>query len=347
PPSTQKNWNPQDEQARIAFYYPEITSGESFSCFLVKSSRMLRDNGTLCFIMPGAVMNVRMHSDIRRFMINSCSITRIEHRPRLFKNVFSPAVIVDIKRPGKSGDIEILWNDERYMLNPVRFRKNRDTVFDINLSPEDEKIINKIYSVKHLTLEGRATWALGIVTGNNSLFVNSAPGEGYEPVIKGKDIEPFRILEGDSFIRFERSRFQQCAPEKVFRCGSKLVYRYIADRPVFAHDCSGRLTLNSANIVIPEIPGVPVKFIMGLFNSSVYQFIFRKKFNSVKVLRSHIEALPVPVISGSLMDDFMKLVARMEQGDSMEELDSMVCRILCLDENDYRHIIKSLSKTTP
>jgi predicted RNA methylase len=337
----------KDEIAHIARYYPEISSGESFSWFLVKSMRMLRKTGALCFIMPEAVLNVRMHSDIRRFMLNSCSIARIEHRPGIFKNVFSPAVIVDIKRPKKSGDIEILWKNEQYMINPIRFSKNRDTVFDISLSPEDEKIIDKIYSAEHLTLEGRATWALGIVTGNNRLFVNSAPDEGYEPVIKGKDIEPFRILEGDSFIKFDPSRFQQCAPEKVFRCGSKLVYRYIADRPVFAHDCSGRLTLNSANIVIPEIPGVPVKFIMGLFNSSIYQFIFKKKFNSVKVLRSHIEALPVPVISRALMENFVKLVARMEQGASMEELDSMVCRILCLDENDYRHIKNSLSKTTP
>lgn len=336
----------KDELARIAFYYPEITSEESFSWFLVKSIRMLKDTGSLCFIMPEAVMNVRMHSDIRKFMINSCSVTRIEYRHRLFKNVFSPAVIVDIDRAAGSRPVEILWKDERYTLKPERFRKNRDMVFDINLSPEDEKIINKIYSVSHVTLEGKATWALGIVTGNNGLFVSSSRGEGYEPVIKGKDIEPFRILECDSFIKFDPEKFQQCAPERIFRCSEKLVYRYISDRLVFAYDCCGRLTLNSANIMIPGIPGVPMKYVMGLFNSSVYQFIFNKKFNSLKVLRSHIEELPVPVISRSEMDDFMKVVEHMEQGASMGELDNMVCRVLGLDDEDTRHIKRSLVKTT-
>lgn len=335
----------KDELARIAFYYPEITSGESFSWFLVKSVRMLKETGSLCFILPESVMNVRMHSDIRRFMISSCSVSRIEYRHRLFKNVFSPAVIVDIDRSPESRPVEVLWKDERYMLKPERFRKNRDVVFDINLSPEDEKVINKIYSVSHVTLEGHAAWALGIVTGNNELFVSSTRAEGCEPVIKGKDIEPFRILECDSFIKFEPDKFQQCAPEKVFRCGAKLVYRYISDRLVFAHDTSGRLTLNSANILIPEIPGVPMKYIMGLFNSTPYQFVFSKKFNSLKVLRSHIEELPVPVISQSQMNDFMEVVDRMEHGGSMDELDTMVCRVLGLDENDTRHIKKSLAKT--
>lgn len=336
----------KDELPRIAFYYPEITSGESFSWFLVKSVRMLKETGALCFIMPESVMNVRMHSDIRRFMINSCSVTRIEHRHRLFKNVFSPAVIVDINRAPGSGPVEVLLKDEKYSLEPERFRKNRDMVFDINLSPEDEKIINKIYSTRHVTLEGRATWALGIVTGNNGLFVSDKRADGYEPVIKGKDIEPFRILECDSFIKFESGKFQQCAPEKVFRCSEKLLYRYISDRLVFAHDCCGRLTLNSANILIPEIPGMPMKYVMGLFNSTVYQFIFKKKFNSLKVLRSHIEELPVPVISRSEMDDFMKVVEQMEQGASVDELDRMVCRVLGLNGDETRHIKNSLAKTT-
>ncbi|HPS57327.1 MAG TPA: N-6 DNA methylase [Spirochaetota bacterium] len=337
----------KDEQAKIAFYYPEITSGESFSCFLVKSARMLKDTGSLCFVLPEAVMNVRMHSDIRRFMINSCSVSRIEYMHRLFKNVFSPAVIVDIDKSRKARTVEVLWKDDRYRLDPERFRKNRDMMFDISLSPEDEAIINRIYSVKHVTLEGRATWALGIVTGNNGLFISSTCCEGYEPVIKGKDVEPFRILEGDSFIKFEPAKFQQCAPEKVFRCGEKLVYRYISDRLVFAHDSYGRLTLNSANILVPEIHGIPMKYVMGLFNSTVYQFIFRKKFNSLKVLRSHIEELPVPVISESQMKNFMDVVERMEHGGSMDELDDSVCRIFGLDEKDTRHIKKSLAKTTP
>lgn len=337
----------KDEQARIAFYYPEITSGESFSCFLVKSVRMLKETGALCFILPESVMNVRMHSDIRKFMINTGSVSRIEYMHRLFKNVFSPAVIVDIDRSRKSSTVEVLWKDEKYSLDTGRFRKNRDMIFDISLSPGDESIIKKIYSVKHLTLAGRATWALGIVTGNNGLFISDKRGECYEPVIKGKDIEPFRITGCDSFIKFEPAKFQQCAPENVFRCGEKLVYRYISDRLVFAHDSLGRLTLNSANILIPEIPGVPMKYVMGMFNSTLYQFIFRKKFNSLKVLRSHIEELPVPMISSSQMNSFMDVVERMEQGGAMDELDGLVCRIFGLDENDVRHIKKSLEKTTP
>ena len=332
----------KDERARLAWYYPEVTSGESFSCFLVKSARMLKENGALCFILPEAVMNVRMHSDIRRFMLNSCSVARIEYCSRLFKNVFSPAVIVDIETKGRTGPIEVFWKDDRYCLDPERFRKNRDMIFDINLGPDDEAIIKKIYSIEHVTLADNATWALGIVTGNNDRFISTNREEFFEPVIKGKDIEPFRILQGDSFIKFEPEKFQQCAPEDVYRCGEKLIYRYISNSLIFARDCSGSLTLNSANIVIPRIPGVPMKYITGLFNSGLYQFIFRKRFNSLKVLRSHIEELPVPVLHAWEMKNFLKAVDRVEQGGPMDELDDMVCRLFRLDDSDIRHTRESL-----
>ncbi len=334
----------KEELARLAYYYPEITSGESFSCFLVKSSRMLKPEGCIAFVLPEAVMNVKMHSDIRRYMLSNCTVTRIEFLDRLFRNVFSPTVILDLDSRIKSAQpVDIILKNESYTVKPERFRRNRDVVFDINLSPEDEKILERVYSVKHVTLQENATWLLGIVTGNNELYISNSPDEDKEPVLKGKDIVPFRILEPDSYIKFEPEKFQQAAPEYMYRRREKLVYRYISSSLVFAMDREGRLTLNSANTVIPEIPGVPMKFIMGLFNSELYQFIFRKKFNSLKVLRSHIEELPVPLLPEPVVKSFIKIVEAAERGEGQEGINNMVYAMFGLGKREIDQVRNSLS----
>ena len=48
------------------------------------------------------------------------------------------------------------------------------------------EIIDKIYSVNHTTLEQKADWALGIVTGNNKGFITNELKDGFEPIFKGK-----------------------------------------------------------------------------------------------------------------------------------------------------------------
>jgi hypothetical protein len=53
--------------------------------------------------------------------------------------------------------------------------------------------------------------------------------------------------------------------------------------------------LNSANILIPKID-YSIKVILALFNSELYKQIFQKKFNSIKVLKSHIQELPLPIL---------------------------------------------------
>jgi len=129
----------------------------------------------------------------------------------------------------------------------------------------------------------------------------------------------------------------------MYRRGGKLLYRYISSRLVFAMDTEGRLTLNSANTVIPEIPGVPAKFVMGLFNSELYQFIFRKRFNSVKVLRSHIEELPVPVPGEKETARFIGAIEEIERGGSSDPLNSMVYKIFGLSDVDISLIRKALA----
>lgn len=332
----------KEELAMLRHLYPEITSGESFSCFLVKSMRMLKNGGRLSFLLPESVLNVRMHHDIRNYMLGNAMITRIEKERRIFRNVFSSAVIIDIVKERGDGSVEIHNGGSRYSVSQKRFMKSCNNIFDINISPEDERIIARIYSRRHIDLKRGASWALGIVTGNNKEHVKRERGEGCEPVIKGKDIHPFRINESDSFIRFEPEKFQQTAAEHFYREREKLVYRYISNRLIFACDRGQRVTLNSANILIPALPGYSCELLMGLFNSELYQFVFQKKFSSVKVLRSHIEELPLPELADEEKKELSDAVAEAERSGDLSAVNDAVYRIFGMTEGEVAYVSGSI-----
>ncbi len=332
----------KEELSMLRYLYPEITSGESFSCFLVKSMRMLKKGGRLSFLLPESVLNVKMHHDIRNHMLENAMITRIEKEKRIFRNVFSSAVIIDIVKEKGDGGVEIVNLDERYTVSQKRFMSGSNNIFDINISPSDERILGKVYSCEHDTLKDNARWALGIVTGDNRTHVKSGMEPGAEPVIKGKDILPFRIKDADSFIIFEPQRFQQTAAEHFYRHRDKLVYRYISNRLIFACDRESRVTLNSANIMIPELQGYNPELITGLFNSDLYQFIFQKKFSSVKVLRSHIEELPLPLLNAEEKKRLEEAVASAERSGDISAVNEAVYGIFGLTEKEKSYIKESV-----
>ncbi len=327
-----------DEIKKLKYYYPEILSGESYSYFLVKSLRMLKDGGILSFVLPESILNVRMHSDIRKYIIKNYSLKRIEPRKKIFKNVFSPAVIIDIRNGGESGDVEVVDAAEKTTISIRRFAENRDFIFDVAIDVKDEMILSKIYSSPHRTLKGNAKWALGVVTGDNDTYLSEKKTLWNEAVIRGVDIYPFRINPPAAFIKFEPEKFQQCAHQGLYRCSEKLVYRFISNRLVFALDSEERITLNSANILIPELEGVDIKGVMALFNSELYQYIFQKKFSSLKVLKSHIEELPIPVMNRGQVRTLGDISDKISDGESFDLLNNYVYRLFKINRDEVRTI---------
>ena len=280
------------ELSRLGALYPEIVSGESFSYILKKSIDLLDDGGFLSFILPESFLNVRAHADIRGHILKHARIERIVSLGRVFKNVFTPVIRLDLAR----GVTTAAGRPGPGSVEQERFLSNGDFVFDVNVNAADGRILDRVYSCPHTTLEGKAEWALGIVTGDNLRYLSRSGGRpGYEPIITGKEVDHYLLREPSSYVRFAPERFQQVAPERKYRSAGKLVYRFISRKLVVAWDDRGRLTLNSANILIPHVDRYPVKALLALLNSSLYQFMFQKKFSSIKVLRSHLERLPLPL----------------------------------------------------
>ncbi len=330
----------ESETARLKKSFPEITSLESFSYFLKKSIDLLQDDGILSFILPESILNVKMHKDIREFILNNTHIQKVHYLNRVFKNVFTPVIRIDLKKSKKENkQIEIFKNNEIYTVEQSRWKNNQDLIFNIHVNDFDTAIMDKVYSVQHVTLAGRADWALGIVTGNNKAYITDDKHKDFEEIYKGKDVGKLVLNKASNYIQFAPEKFQQVAPIEKYRAKEKLIYRFISKYLIFAYDDKQKLTLNSANIVIPKIPNYPIKVLAALLNSSLYQFIFQKKFSSIKVLRSHIEQMPLPIWSDKIFNNITKLVDEIiAKKDKFEELDNYILDQLSLTAEEKEYI---------
>ncbi|WP_434509986.1 TaqI-like C-terminal specificity domain-containing protein [Desulfitobacterium sp. AusDCA] len=270
---------------------------ESFCLFIEYGLGILKPNGILSYVLPEAMLNVQLHAPIRQILLEKTQILKIHLLGQQFSKVFTPAFTLIVKNSQVTLNHEILveWNNWVQSIPQQRFYENEMYIFNVKTSHLEDKIIKHMKSLPGIRyLKGHAEFALGIVTGNNKEWVLPRPFPGSEHILKGNDVFKYNFYPSENYIAFEPQKFQQVAPEKLYRAPEKLLYRFINENLVFAYDDRQTLSLNSANLVIPKLPGYSIKYILAVLNSRAAQFSHTVSFSSIKVLRKHIESIPIP-----------------------------------------------------
>lgn len=322
---------------------------ESYDIFLEKALSMLCANGILAFVLPEAILSVGAHDTIRKIMLSSCSFRFVSYLGYVFRGVQCPAIILGVSLDSSKTVIgcKVARRKDSFVI--THERDFMDGILSFNISDEEYDCLHTISSIPNAAyLKGNAKFALGIVTGNNKDYISAKKEDGYETILKGSDIQRFGIKKADNFIRFRPELFQQVAPTEIYRAKEKLLYRFICEVPVFAYDDAQTLSLNSCNIVVPKIPGLQMKYILAILNSSVAAYFISKKFNSVKLLRSHIEQMPIPVVTQEIQEGIVKRVDRIM--DSFEnisglykELDNEIMGLYNLSSSQVKTIRTALT----
>lgn len=287
-------FTPKEKQFLAENYQAALSGAESCDMFLERALDMLDDGGTLAFLLPEAVLGVNTHAAVRELLSGCAKFRFVDYLGSVFPGVHCPAVMLGLQKSG-GGSVsgcKVTCGKSSHVIEAERHGRQ---LFSFNVTDGELSCLETIERGDRLYLEGNADFAMGIVTGNNSLHLSETVQQGAEPILRGSDIKRFRIAPvSPVYIRFDPSLYQQAAPEAKYRAEEKLLYRFIGRIPVFAYDDGGRLTLNSCNILIPKIEGLSTKYILSVLNSGVAAFYCLKSFNSLKLLSSHIRRIPIP-----------------------------------------------------
>lgn len=190
-----------------------------------------------------------------------------------------------------------------------------DTEIRLNGS-EEQQILDLIEARGYATL-GNSIWALGIVTGDNKNKLKKEKEPGTEAIYTGKEIGRYLLGKPTNFIHYDRNQLQQCAKDEYYRCGEKLVYKFISKNLCFAYDDGSNLFLNSANILIPCVSGMSVKTVLAFLNSELFSYYYAKKFTDIKVLKGNLMTLPFPKLTEQQNEEMAEMVDRVLKGDTL------------------------------
>lgn len=326
---------------------------ESYDIFVEKALKCVKQNGVVSFILPEAILNVRSHLLIRSILTDSVSIQYLEYLGNVFHRVQCPCIILQFlktQRPMSCIGMKVITNGETFIIK--KKRKVNPEYYSFGINDAQYLVLEKLESIKNAEyLANNATFALGIVTGNNNKYISTEKKSNNELILKGSDLLKYRFTPSDNYIEFKPEYFQQVAPIEYYRADEKLLYRFICSQLVFAYDDRQTLSLNSCNILIPHIEGMNCKYIMAILNSRISQFFFQKKFYSVKVLKSYIEQIPIPKASDSCQNHIADLVDQLSRSIDKKnldilynKLDSIIQELFQLSDDEYSIIRKTVGE---
>lgn len=333
---TNPPWGATKNEANV---FPAIQSGESFSLFFVQSYFKLKPNGLIRFLFPESILNVKAHKDIRLFMLDNCYLKSITFYKERFTGVVTSYVDILACNSGPYEKVCVTRDGETFCITTDNFRKTDNSVFNM-LTDVDISIIEKIRRISPYDLS-QSIWALGIVTGNNKEKLFDFPKQHMEPIFTGKEISQYVLRPAKKYVYYDREQFQQVAKDEIYRSPEKLVYKFISNKLVFAYDDKQSLFLNSANILIPSIPGMSVKTVMAFLNSDLYSFLYRKLFGEIKILKGNLIELPFPRISAEVNAEIEKLIGQIiisQELSLISALQKKIYDLFQLSEEEIKYI---------
>lgn len=331
----------------------------TFTLFIERSFDFLKEKGRLGFLMPEAYLKIKVHQPSRKQILSRAEIKLLAISGDIFKKVYAPSLVLIFEKTGKiKNDHQITIQEGVFnggitetKIPQSLFESTPDNIFNIHFSDLSTKIIQKIDSLDNKYLKDNTLFVLGIVTGDNKKYLLPKKlSNDYEPIVVGKDLRKFQIDFGGNYFIYDKKTLQQIAPRDYYEKPEKLIYKFIGKNLVFVYDNEKRFSLNNANAIVPNIPNLKMKYILGVLNSELIQFYYAKLFFTIRVLRSNLERLPIFNATKAQQEKVISLVEKLEKAENekyeqlLKELNEYIFNLYQIDEQQKIYIRQELQK---
>ncbi len=331
----------------------------TFTLFIERSFDFLKEKGRLGFLMPEAYLKIKVHQPSRQQILSRAEIKLLAISGDIFKKVYAPSLVLIFEKTGKINNDHQITIQEGVFNGGITetkipqslFESTPDNIFNIHFSDLSTKIIQKIDSLDNKYLKDNTLFVLGIVTGDNKKYLLPKKlSKDYEPIVVGKDLRKFQIDFGGNYFIYDKQTLQQIAPRDYYERPEKLIYKFIGKNLVFVYDNEKRFSLNNANAIVPNIPNLKMKYILGVLNSDLVQFYYAKSFFTIRVLRSNLERLPIFNATKAQQEKVVSLVEKLEKAENekyeqlLKELNEYIFNLYQIDDQQKIYIAEELQK---
>lgn len=344
-------------------YKTAVGQFDAYMLFIEKALKLSNENGQWAFIIPKPILTNQNMEAVRKIILKIGTVTNIADFGSPFRDANVEAVVICHSKEKINSLTQIdIWEmntiDKEHKFSELKrtFQINQEIFltspffsFVINTNDKIQNMLSKIEkdTIKFKDLTN--IFMRGVECGKKDESIRNKKGTSKEirKLLRGEDISKYSTSFNNQFIKVnsqEKSKFKDTL---VYETDKKIIIRRVGADLQATIDTEKYWNLNTVyNIHLKN--GISYEYVLGLFNSKLFQFWFRNKFVFEDKLFpyarvSQLEQLPFKMLDVSdkiqkqQFDDFVVLVQNMlEAHKRLNEVKTLS------EQNIYKNMIKSL-----
>ena len=320
-----------DRRFYETIYKTAIGRFDLYSLFIEKAMQIKQPTGTFTYIIPGKFLNNKQFVTARKIVCENHGVTVVKIDDKVFEDAQVDSVIVEnypsIKAKYKAFKITMQELQSLSETEVSSILNDKEIIFRLEISTKFDNLISKI-EADTLKVKEIAEVKDGIVAGaiKDLLFVNKNLNEDSHKLYFGKNLSRFYLGTTDVWVNYkpEEMMKQEVIRQAGKRSGlwmrdkkiferDKIIYRKVGKELIATYADKGiyyEQTIHSCHIIDKKFR---TKYILGLFNSNLFKFYYRKTnsqggdiFPQVRI--SSVENLPIKIADNQKQEELVKIV---------------------------------------
>lgn len=286
-----------------------------FTLFLEKAHKLLKQEGTLIFILPEGLFSNVEYRYIREYLLRNSTLLFINmFSKRVFEASVDTAIIALRKNTPKSNNEFPVFRDlhERTLeLCQSDFIEMPFFIFTVKLNEKNAKIFKKSH-INNDYLENILEIQQGIIYSGQSkstIFSNTCVDGRYKKVLDGRDVLKWKInwteKKENKYIQYTK-KLHRPREERLFLANEKIFIVRRSTKIIAAYDNEQYYALNTAYSCLLKNNSYKLKYILAILNSKLINFLYQIMFFGWQVT---IPALNfIPIKNTSSQKDFVEAI---------------------------------------
>lgn len=313
-----------------------------YSLFIEKAMQVKHSTGVFTFIIPGKFLNNKQFATARKIICDNHGVTVVKIDDKVFEDAQVDSVIVEnyptTKAKYKAFKITMQELQSLSETDISSISNEKEFIFRLEINTEFDNLTSKIeantFKVKQI-----AEVKDGIVAGTikDILYINEKKDSTCYKLFFGKHLSKYALTDTDVWVNYKPDEMMKeevkrkngkraglwMRDEKIFQ-REKILSRFVAKEIIATYDNDNRYyehTLHSTHITDKRFK---VKYVLGLFNSTLFKFYYRKTnsqggdiFPQVRI--SSVENLPIKLADIKIQEQIETIVEQILTKKSLPE----------------------------
>ena len=342
-----------------------------YSLFIEKAMQVKQPTGVFTYIIPGKFLNNKQFVTARKIVCDNHGVTVVKIDEKVFEDAQVDSVIVEnypaVKQKYKAFKITMQELKSLSETDVSSILLDKEIIFRLEINTKFDNLISKIES-DTLRVKEIADVKDGIVAGGikDLLFVDKKIDKDSHKLYFGKNLSRFHLGATAVWVNYKPEEMMKqeikrqgdkrtglwMRDKKIFE-RDKIIYRKVGKELIASYADKGiyyEQTIHSCHVTDKKFK---TKFVLGLFNSTLFKFYYRKTnsqggdiFPQVRI--SSVENLPIKIADTKTQEKIEMLVDQImtkklsdstaDTSDIENKIDVLVYKLYDLTEEEIKII---------